>query len=157
MIKEANDRFVQQGRLARAQRRYSYNHQNENMNPNRKKRAGSVDLSSSLMIRQRPSITKAESQSDVECSDKSVNKEEEHGGEITGIAYYKDIGLIVTTFEGSIKIMDNCTFKTQWCSSNSDRKIDQHATISTFDVSTKLGLMATGGDAGKLLLIDPYG
>jgi hypothetical protein len=53
-------------------------------------------------------------------NDNDSDMEEENGPkdtrmrEITGIRYFKDIGLIVTTFEGSIKIMDNCSFKTQW-------------------------------------------
>lgn len=43
-----------------------------------------------------------------------------------------------------------------WKTSNKTRKIVYHTSIITFDVSTTLGLMATGGAEGKLLLIDPY-
>ena len=77
--------------------------------------------------------------------------------EISGIRYVKEIGLIVTTFEGSIKILDNLTFKTLWHTRNKDRKPEFHATISSFDISHTLGLMVTGGDLGRILSVDPYG
>jgi len=39
---------------------------------------------------------------------------------------------------------------------NKNRKEHQHTNITVFDVSIKLGLMATGGAEGNLILIDPY-
>lgn len=63
----------------------------------------------------------------------------------------------MTTFEGSIKILDNVTFKTVWHNTNKERKPEFHATIATIDVDHVLGLMVTGGDLGKILLIDPFG
>jgi hypothetical protein len=31
-----------------------------------------------------------------------------------------------------------------------------HTTISLFDISNNLGVMVTGGDMGRMLLVDPY-
>jgi len=31
-----------------------------------------------------------------------------------------------------------------------------HTTISLFDISSALGVMVTGGDMGRILLVDPY-
>jgi hypothetical protein len=60
---------------------------------------------------------------------------DETAREITGIRYVKEIGLIVTTFDGSIKILDNITFKTLWHTTNKDRKPEFRATISCWDVN----------------------
>lgn len=76
--------------------------------------------------------------------------------ELTSIRYAKDIGLIATALNGTIKIYDALDFREVWKSSNKNRKDIYHTNITTFDVSTPLGLMATGGSEGKLLLIDPY-
>lgn len=76
--------------------------------------------------------------------------------EITSIKYVRDIGLIATSFNGTLKFFDAFEFQEQWCSSNSVRKKDEHTNITVFDISAKLGLMATGGAEGKLILIDPY-
>ena len=76
--------------------------------------------------------------------------------EITSIKYVRDIGLIATSFNGTLKFFDAFEFQEQWCSSNASRKKDEHTNITVFDISVKLGLMAIGGAEGKLILIDPY-
>lgn len=75
---------------------------------------------------------------------------------MTCIRYMRDIGLIVTAFNGTVKIFDGFDFKEVWKTTNKSRKLIHHTNIITFDVSTPLGLMATGGAEGKLVLIDPY-
>jgi WD40 repeat protein len=84
---------------------------------------------------------------------KVVEKQE---NEITCIRYVRDIGLICSTFNGTIKFFDAFNFNEQWCTMNKQRKEHQHTNITVFDVSVKLGLMATGGAEGRLILIDPY-
>jgi hypothetical protein len=76
--------------------------------------------------------------------------------ELTGIRYVRDIGLIATALNGTVKIYDAFEFKEVWKSSNKNRKDNHHTNILCFDVSTPLGLMATGGVEGKIVLIDPY-
>jgi hypothetical protein len=34
--------------------------------------------------------------------------------------------------------------------------MEQHTNITCFDISVKMGVMATGGVEGKIILIDPY-
>lgn len=75
---------------------------------------------------------------------------------ITQVRYSKDIGLIATTFNGHIKIFDSFNFYQIWKNTNKNRTPTQHTTISSFDVSPQLGLMATVGMEGRLVLIDPY-
>ena len=54
-------------------------------------------------------------------------------------------------------MFDAYSFAQTWRSDNKNRKsLDYHSDINTFDVSQKLGIMATGGAEGKILLIDPY-
>jgi hypothetical protein len=76
--------------------------------------------------------------------------------EITKIRYWKDIGLIATTFDGTVKIFDAFNFNQIWKSTNKNRAECLHTNIVTFDVSSNMGLMATGGAEGRLVLIDPY-
>lgn len=76
--------------------------------------------------------------------------------EITCLKYYKDIGLVATTFKGTIKIFDSINFTQIWKNSNRSRDKKHRSNILTFDISTQLGLMATGGAEGMLVLIDPY-
>lgn len=76
--------------------------------------------------------------------------------ELTKLRYIKDIGLIGTALNGTIKIFDAFDFKQVWRSTNKSRKELYHTNIVTFDISSTLGLMATGGVEGKLILIDPY-
>lgn len=76
--------------------------------------------------------------------------------EITCIRYIRDIGLICSTFNGTIKFFDAFNFHELWCTTNKQRKEQQHTNITVFDISTKLGLMATGGAEGRLILVDPY-
>ncbi len=76
--------------------------------------------------------------------------------ELTQIRYVREIGLIVTALNGQFKIFDGFDFKEVWKSSNKSRKQIFHTSIITFDVSTKIGLMALGGAEGKLILVDPY-
>mmetsp|Transcript_33488 Transcript_33488/g.32550 ORF Transcript_33488/g.32550 Transcript_33488/m.32550 type:complete len:164 (+) Transcript_33488:889-1380(+) len=76
--------------------------------------------------------------------------------ELTCIKYLRDIGLVVTSLNGTVKIFDGFDFKEQWKTSNKSRKLIHHTNITTFDISMSLGLMATGGAEGKLMLIDPY-
>ena len=76
--------------------------------------------------------------------------------EITKLKYFKDIGLIGTSFTGSVKIFDAFSFHCLWTNSNKNRKEQQHTNIVTFDVASSLGLMATGGAEGRLVMIDPY-
>jgi hypothetical protein len=40
--------------------------------------------------------------------------------------------------------------------SNKTRSDEYHVTISSFDVSENIGIIATGGAAGRILLIDPF-
>ena len=68
----------------------------------------------------------------------------------------RDIGLIASSFNGTVKIFDGFDFKEVWKTSNKNRKAQHHTNIITFDVSTSLGLLATGGAEGKLVLMDPY-
>jgi len=68
----------------------------------------------------------------------------------------RDIGLICSTFNGTVKFFDAFNFNEQWCTTNKERKEHEHTNITVFDISVKLGLMATGGAEGKLILIDPY-
>lgn len=68
----------------------------------------------------------------------------------------KDIGLIVTTFNGQIKFFDAFNFFTVWKNSNKTRNENQHTSINTFDVSSPLGIMVTGGAEGLMLAIDPH-
>lgn len=75
---------------------------------------------------------------------------------ITCLRYVKDIGLIVSTFDGQIKVFDAFTFYQTWKNTNKQRSPAQHTTISSFDVSPSLGLMAVVGVEGRMLLIDPY-
>lgn len=76
--------------------------------------------------------------------------------EITKIRYIRDIGLIGTTFRGIIKIFDAFNFYQIWKNDNKMRTAQQHTNIKCFDVSGPLGIMATGGAEGRIVLIDPY-
>ena len=75
---------------------------------------------------------------------------------ISQLRYLKDIGLIVTTFNGHIKFFDAFNFFTVWKNSNKMRTEKQHTSICTFDISSPLGIMVTGGAEGLLLAIDPH-
>lgn len=72
--------------------------------------------------------------------------------------YVRDIGLIASAFNGTIKFFDPFDFSQQFQSGNDDhdRNEEYHTNITHFDISEKLSLLATGGAEGKLLLIDPY-
>lgn len=76
--------------------------------------------------------------------------------EITKLKYFKDIGLVATAFQGTVKIFDSINFHQIWQNSNKNRTELQHTNIVTFDLSPKMGMMATGGAEGKLVIIDPY-
>ena len=107
-------------------------------------------------------------------NEKEKSKEREEGGqteisnkykdvdlrakenEITRVRYYKDIGLVATAFKGTVKIFDAFNFHQIWKNSNKNRSDKYHTNIVTFDVSSHLGMMATGGAEGRLVLIDPY-
>ena len=75
---------------------------------------------------------------------------------ITKLKYVKDIGLIASAFNGTIKFFDAFNFYQTWKTENKTRTPQQHTSIATFDVSSTLGVMATGGSEGVMLLIDPY-
>ena len=72
--------------------------------------------------------------------------------------------MIASTFSGTVKFFDAFEFNEQWCTTNKNRskgindqkKKNSHTNITVFDISTKLGLMATGGAEGIIILIDPY-
>lgn len=68
----------------------------------------------------------------------------------------RDIGLIAASLNGTLKIFDGFDFKEIWKTPNKQRKQIYHTQLISFDVSTKLGMMAIGGAEGKLILIDPY-
>jgi hypothetical protein len=68
----------------------------------------------------------------------------------------RDIGLIATSLSGTIKLFDSFDFKETWHSSNRSRKQLYHSQFTCFDVSVRLGIMATGGTEGRLTLFDPY-
>ena len=75
---------------------------------------------------------------------------------ISKLTYIKDIGLIVTAFNGTIKFFDAFNFYQVWKNDNKMRHENQHTNISTFDVSSSLGIMVTGGAEGLILSIDPH-
>ena len=75
---------------------------------------------------------------------------------ISKIKYFKDIGLIATTFNGTIKFFDPFSFHQLWKNDNRARNENQHTSICTFDVSPTLGIMVTGGAEGLMLSIDPH-
>jgi len=64
--------------------------------------------------------------------------------------------LIVTAFNGTIKFFDPFNFYQVWKNDNKMRNDNQHTNISTFDVSSSLGIMVTGGAEGLILSIDPH-
>lgn len=74
----------------------------------------------------------------------------------SALKYVKDIGLVVATFDGQLKIFDAFSFYTVWKSSNKTRKMSHHTSITCFDVSSQLGLLVIAGVEGRLVLIDPY-
>lgn len=75
---------------------------------------------------------------------------------ISALRYVKDIGLIITAFNGTIKFFDAFNFFQIWKNDNKSRAENQHTSIGTFDVSSSLGVMVTGGAEGLLLAIDPH-
>ena len=75
---------------------------------------------------------------------------------ISKMRYVKDIGLIVTTFNGTIKFFDAFNFYQVWKNDNKNRTENQHTSIGTFDVAPALGIMVTGGAEGLMLAIDPH-
>ena len=75
---------------------------------------------------------------------------------ISKLRYVKDIGLIVTTFNGTIKFFDAFNFYQVWKNDNKNRTENQHTSIGTFDVAPALGIMVTGGAEGLMLAIDPH-
>lgn len=62
----------------------------------------------------------------------------------------------MTSLSGHVKLYDSFDFKEIWRSTNRTRKQVHHTQITAFDVSISLGIMATGGTEGKLILFDPY-
>ena len=75
---------------------------------------------------------------------------------ICKLRYIRDIGLVACTNGGTIKFFDSFKFFQTWKNGNKSRSNKQHTNISTFDISQSLGVMATGGADGIILLIDPY-
>ena len=75
---------------------------------------------------------------------------------ISNLRYVKDIGLIITAFNGTIKFFDAFNFYQIWKNDNKSRAENQHTSIGTFDVSSSLGVMVTGGAEGLMLAIDPH-
>jgi hypothetical protein len=55
-----------------------------------------------------------------------------------------------------VKFFCPFAFTESWCTTNKHRNENQHTNITAFDISVRLGVMATGGAEGKLILIDPY-
>lgn len=83
------------------------------------------------------------------------------GLEITDIRYIRDIGLIASSFNGTVKFFDLFDFHQVWFTSNEKRAENEHTkechtNITVFDISVKLGIMVTGGAEGRVILIDPY-
>lgn len=74
-------------------------------------------------------------------------------GPITKIFYHKDVGLLVSYFNGFLQLYDSMEFKILWETSNYNRK--EKTTITTFDYSELTGLIAVGGVEGKILMFDP--
>jgi hypothetical protein len=79
-----------------------------------------------------------------------------HKNEVTKVKYIKDIGLITSTLSGTVKFYDAFDFKEVWVTSNKTRKQKYHTNITTMDICPPLGILATGGAHGRLMLIDPY-
>ena len=106
------------------------------------------------------------SENDQQAEEKGANKKNAQNykqgvvkkkeNEITELRYIRDIGLIASAFNGTIKFFDSFNFAEQWSTANKQRKENQHTNITVFDVSVKLGIMATGGAEGRIILIDPY-
>jgi WD40 repeat protein len=69
--------------------------------------------------------------------------------------YHRDVGLVVATFKGLIHVYDSIEFKLVWDSSTSAGPKKERLTVTTFDYSSKAGLIAVGGVDGKLGLYDP--
>jgi hypothetical protein len=76
--------------------------------------------------------------------------------EIAKLVYVKDIGLISASLNGTIKFYDAFDFKEIWVTSNKSRKQKYRTNITAMDICPKLGILATGGSHGRLMLIDPY-
>jgi WD40 repeat protein len=76
-------------------------------------------------------------------------------GPVTKILYHRDVGLIVSTFKGMIQVYDSMEFKLSWETVNGPPERKEKLTITTFDYSTKAGLIAVGGVEGKIALFDP--
>jgi len=74
-------------------------------------------------------------------------------GPITKIIYHKDVGLVISFFNGLLQIYDSMEFKMLWETDNSTRK--EKTTITTYDYSEQTGFIAVGGVEGKLLMFDP--
>ena len=86
----------------------------------------------------------------------NLNTQKAPKNPISALKYIKDIGLIATAFNGTIKFFDSYNFHQIWKNSNKDRSENQHTSIGTFDVSSPLGIMITGGAEGLMLAIDPH-
>ena len=76
----------------------------------------------------------------------------EHGP-VTKIMYHKDVGLVASMFKGMLQIYDSMEFKLLWESTSVNMK--EKITITTFDFSSKAGLIAVGGVEGKIAVFDP--
>ena len=74
-------------------------------------------------------------------------------GPVTKIYYHRDVGMVISTFKGMLQVYDSMEFKMFWESTNAHRK--ENITITTFDYSSKAGLIAVGGVEGKIALFDP--
>ena len=72
---------------------------------------------------------------------------------LTKLFYHQDVGLIVSSFKGTLHLYDSMEFKLLWETTNQTRK--EKTTISCFSYSKRAGLIAVGGVEGKLLLFDP--
>jgi len=119
-------------------------------------------LSFNFFTRAKEGAGKEEGSSESEAYDnfsRSSKRPGSSGGienEITSIRYVRDIGLIATALNGTVKIFDAFSFKELWSTSNKTRKSAFHLNITCMDISIPLGLLVVGGAEGQIMLVDPY-
>lgn len=75
---------------------------------------------------------------------------------ITQIKYIREIGLLASSFDGTVKFFDPFYLRLSFSTSNATRTEEFHTNITTFSISEKLSILATGGVEGKVMIIDPY-
>ena len=70
--------------------------------------------------------------------------------------YLREIGLVATSFSGTVRFFDPFFFRPTFSTANEQRAPAYRTGITCFAISEKLSVLATGGAEGKLMIIDPY-